>query len=540
MTRRALSGVTARAAGYRVVATPATARGLSIPAPVGGWDALSPIAAMPPTNAITIDNVFPQAGYLEIRKGHRVHNSLAPVADPVQTVMAYNAPASTDDKLFAAAGTGIYDVTAVATATISPSLSGIVNSRYQYVNISTSGGNFLWACNGADDPIYYNGSAWATCAITGVTATRIANVEVFKGRIWVALNDSLNAAYLPLDSIQGTATTFDLTGVFKSGGFLMAIGSWSVATGSGPNDYLAFVTSRGEVAVYSGSDPTASDATGFALVNTYKMGAPIGRRCLTKVGADLAMICIDGVVPLSKALLTDRAAALNISISKAIQPFMNQSARDSGENFGWQLIGYPRGTRAILNVPISENVEQHQYVMNTITGGWCRFKGENANCWEIFQDRLFYGGNDGRIYEADCQGFDEGGTIDFDVKSAFNYCDAPGHLKQFTMARALLTTDGQITPGMAVNVDFSDNAEPDLLTQQSNSNDYWDVALWDGGVWPQTSHVTTNWVSVGGMGYAVSIRMTGSVSSEGITDPAQALLLQINGWDMLVLDGAFL
>jgi len=525
---------------FQVTAVPQTARGLSIPAPVAGWDAISPIAAMPPTNAITLDNVFPQPGYLEIRKGHKVHNDLDPVDDAVESLMAYHAPNTDNDKLFAAAGTAIYDVTVIASATISASVTDVSNARYQHLNVATSGGNFLWACNGTDSPITYDGSAWATTTISGITPGNIANCAVFKGRIWGALNDSLDAFYLPLDAIQGTAATFDLTGVFKNGGFLQALGSWSVDSGNGPNDYMAFITSRGEVAVYAGSDPTASDSTGFSIVNTYQIGAPIGRRCLTKVGADLAVICIDGVVPLSKALLTDRAATLNIAITKAIQPVMNQSARDYGANFGWQLTPYPRGTRAILNVPVTENVEQHQYIMNTITGAWCRFKGENANCWEVFQDRLFYGGNDGRIYEADCQGFDEGSKIDFLVKTSFNYCGAQGQLKQFIMARALLTTDGQVSPGMAINVDFSDDAVADLLTQQINTADLWDVALWDSGTWPQTSHITTDWVSIGGMGYAVSISMSGSVSSEGITDPAQSLLLQINGWDMLVLDGAFL
>ncbi len=540
MVRKAVQGGSVRGPMYQVIAAPNIAGGLSIPAPVGGWDALSPIAAMPATNAITLDNMFPQPGYIEIRKGHRVQNDLAPETGAVESLMAYHGGDPTTDKLWAAAGTSLYDVTVTASATITAALTGLSNARFQHLNVSTSGGEFLWACNGVDEPIYYDGSAWTTTTITGVSAGEIISAAVFKGRIWLVMNNQINAAYLPLDSIQGTAATFDLTGVFRLGGFLQAIGSWSVDGGSGPADYLAFVSSRGEVAIYQGIDPTATDDTGFSLVNVFAMGAPIGRRCLTKVGSDLAVVCIDGVVPLSKALITDRAAVLSISITKAIQPVMNQSGRAYGSNFGWQLIAYPRGTRAILNVPLTENVEQQQYIMNTITGAWCRFKGENANVWEVFQDRLFFGGNDAKVYEADCQGFDEGGTIDFDIKTAFNYCGSQGQLKQFMMARALLTTDGQISPGMTVNVDFADSATVDVITSEINPQDLWDVALWDGGTWPETQHITTDWVSVAGIGYCASIRMSGSVSSELVTDAGQNLILQINGWDMLVQQGAFL
>src|SRR6185503_31253 len=200
---------------------------------------------------------------------------------------------------------------------------------------------------------------------------------------------------------QGAATVLDLTGVFNKGGSLQAAAAWSRDGGQGPDDYISFITTHGEVAIYSG-DPGAN----FELAGVYEMGAPIGRRCVTKVGPDVGVVCVDGVVPLSRAINTDRAAILNASITAKIQPVMNQSARDWKANFGWQLTSYARGTRAILNVPVTANSEQRQYVMNTVTGAWCRFLGENANAWEVWQDRLFYGGNAGQVVEADCQGFD--------------------------------------------------------------------------------------------------------------------------------------
>lgn len=512
----------------------ASARGISIPAPVGGLDALSPLAAMPASNAIALDNCFPQPGYVEIRKGHGKHN-LVTGAPAIESLMPYNALAVANDKLFAAGSTKIWDVTTLTTATISAAaVTSLSNARFQHTNMSTSGGQFLWICNGADAPRYYDGSTWATASVTGITPTDIINCAVFKNRLWLARKDTLNAAYLNTDSIAGTATPFDLTGVFTKGGYLQAIGSWSRDGGDGPNDSLAFLSSRGEVAVYTGVNP----ATDFILKSVYTIGPPIGRRCLLKVGADLAVISVDGVLPLSQAVQTDRAAALNAAITKNIHPLMNAAARSYKDNFGWQLVGYPRGTRAILNIPLTENVSQEQYVMNTITGAWGHFTGENANCWAVFQDRLFYGGNAGRIVEADSRGFDDDGAIDFNVETAFSYAGAKGKLKQFTMCRALLTTDGQAAPGLAINIDFARTAEVDAVGFATVLAAQWGVDKWDEGVWPEITRIVTDWLSVSGEGYTVSIRMAGSIVAPSGAGSGTSLTLQLNGWDLLCIDGA--
>jgi hypothetical protein len=531
LARTAVGGVSTRNR-FRVSGVGESARGVSIPAPVGGLDAISPLAAMPETNAITLDNLFPQPGYVEIRGGHRTRNTTGTGA--IESLMPYHGLTSAGDRLFAATSTVISDVT--VSATVSSAVTGLTNARWQHTNFSTSGGNHLWVCNGADAPRMYNGTVWATASVVGITATDIVNVTGFKNRLWLVRNGQINPAYLNTDSVQGTATPFDLTGVFEKGGYLQAIGSWSLDAGAGPDDMIAFITNRGEAAIYSGTDP----ATNFVLKGVYEMGAPIGRRCLTKVGADLAVISIDGVLPLSRALITDRAAAITQALTKNIQPLINTAARSYGSNFGWQLIGYPKGTRAILNVPKTEGVEQIQYVMNTVTGAWCRFLDEDANCWAVFQDRLFYGGNDGKVREADCQGFDDNGSIQIDVETAYNYIGNRGRLKNFTMARALLTTDGQVLPGMGVSVDFARQQAVGASSFETEGTALWDVANWDEGTWPEVERIVTDWISVAGIGYCASIRMSSTVSPPTGVEASQDLTLAINGWDLLVLDGAFL
>lgn len=529
---------------------PVVAQGASIPPPIEGWDASTPLAAMKPTRAVKLINWFPQLSWVELRKGYIIYSTTAGNS-PIETIAAYQGASS--EKLFAASGSVIYDVTGGGTATSSK--TGLANARFQHCNFAGTGGNFLYMVNGANTPTYYDGTNWNDATITGsgISSSDFIAVTPHKGRLWFAINETSDAAYLPPDDVQGTAVKFPLGGNWSMGGFLMAVVSWSLDGGNGPDDYLAFISSRGQVSIYSGDDP----ASNFSLVGTYYIGAPIGRRCTTKVGADVAIICIDGVVPLSKALIFERAAVTKVSLTERIQRVMNQSARDYKNNFGWQLISYPRGVRAVLNVPVAENFTQEQYVMNTLSGAWCRFTGMNAACWELFNDDLYFGGNDGVVYLADQGSLDLGQPFVADMETAFNYFGSRGLQKRYTMVRPLLTTDQQIQPGLALNVDFQENAPIVTPASSTQLGALWDVGLWDQSYWSGGVISSVNWNSVAGIGYCASLRMVvdlgGSPPIGGAkwgfarwgfntwaVPPAADATLQVNGFDILYEKGAFI
>jgi hypothetical protein len=524
------------------------ASGASVPAPVEGWDAVSPLAAMSPKRAVKLDNWFPQPGWCEVRKGFIQHSTTG-TTNPVETLATYNGLSSRS--MFAAATDTIYDATISGTAT--PVVTGLTNARWQYVNFATTGGNFLYMVNGADLPHYFNGTAWLTPTITGVSASDIIGINAFKNRLWFVINDSSDVYYLPVDSIQGAASKFPLGGLFTKGGFLMAMGTWSIDAGDGPDDYAVFLSSRGQCAIYRGTDPSSS--TTWALVGVFDMGAPLGRRCMTRIGADIALICVDGVVPLSRAMIFERAAVVKVTLTERIQRVMNQSAKLYGDHFGWQLISYPRGTRGILNVPIVENNDQVQYVMNTLSGAWCQFIGMQANCWELLNEDPYFGGNDGVIYHADTSGSDSGSTLSADMMTAFNYYGSHGNQKRWTMCRPQLTTDGAVNPGLGFNVDFRDDAPLSVPSSQIVSSSLWDVALWDVSSWAGDVRTVANWTSVTGIGYCASIRLavdltaaqTGIAGVWGIgrwgeetwgNAVADEVVLQVNAFDLTYEVGA--
>jgi hypothetical protein len=506
--------------------TPPPTKGAAIPAPTWGWDASSQIANMEPDHAIVMDNWFPQTESVEVRRGYGVQANTGSGL-PVESLMAYQGQAS--DAMFAATDGYLYEV---SSGTAGAPYGPFLNTRFQSVNFSTTGGDFLWICNGAEDPRYFDGSSWTTAVITGaITGTDVVNVLAHKGRLWLCATDSLSAYYLNIDSISGPATAFDLQGVFTMGGYLTAIGSWTLDGGNGPDDYIAFITSRGEVVVYSGIDPDAGGD--FTQVARTTIGAPIGNRCLLQVGSDLAIISIDGVLPLSKAITFDRAALANVALTTRIQRAMNLAARAYGDNFGWQLIGYPRGTRALLNVPIIEGEQQEQYVMNTITGAWCRFTGQNASVWELLNDRLYFGGNNGVVYEADIGGADIDASVTADLRTAFNFFEDRASKKKFTGARPNVTTDGTSSPGIAINVDYREDALLTVPQSAASPDALWDIAEWDLALWPPGTRIQQNWQTVVGVGTCASARMSVTLQGADLSMMWDDLVWEEMTWDAL-------
>jgi hypothetical protein len=476
--------------------------GASIPAPVWGWDAVTSIADMPPDHALVLDNWFPRPNDVEVRRGH---TSFAGVmgGEVVETLMVYNGLTSAASKLFAVSNATIWDVSSGGAATTT-GVTSLTNNRWQYVNMVTSGGKFLWCCNGADQPRHYNGSAWAIPSITGITDTDIINVNVHKNRLWFVLKDSTSVAYLGTGAVAGAATTFQLGGFINKGGYIVAMGTWTRDGGSGADDLAVFISSRGQALVYQGIDPAA--AVSWSLVGVFDIGAPIGRRCFTKVGGDIALVNIDGVLPISKALAESRSGAAEaVAFTSRINDAIVEAVRSRADNFGWEFTIYPKATMALLNVPIQEGQTQHQYVMNTLTGGWCRFKGWNANCFAVFRDHLYFGGNDGVVYKADNGANDRDGLVDAIGQCAYSYYKSPGVTKRWTMIQPLVTTDSDVVPSVGLSTDFKDNAMLTALPPAAVEAARFDEAIWDVDVFPADFRTVASWLSTSGIGQCASV-----------------------------------
>jgi hypothetical protein len=504
--------------------------GKKAPAPVEGWDAITPVSAMDPKRAIVLDNWFPDTGFVTVRKGYAAHASgVGTTSTPVQSMFAYNALTAVNNKLFAVAGGEIYDCTAAATAT-STGITGLSSSRWRGVNYTTSAGvEYLWICSGLDAPRHYNGSAWATPAITGVTPADIINVAVYKRYIWGVLTGSMDACYLPLDSVAGAATKYPLGSVMGLGGYLVAIGNWTRDGGSGPDDFIVFISSRGQAAVYHGTNP-ASD---FTLVGVYNIPPPIGYNCLTKVAGDLAVVTLDGVMPLSLALQQDRGADVAIALTQRINDAMNSAAQSYSANFGWEFTPFSKVHAALLNIPVAENVTAHQYVVNTLTGAWCRFTGWNFNCFTVFNDRLYAGTNLGTVVQAWTGSVDGSADINAIGQTAYNYYDNAGINKRFTAIQPLITTDQDVTPAIGLSTDFRDNAVVSTPSAIATSSALYDSAIYDTDIYAVEGRTSADWTTVAGIGQCASLHF------RAVTSVSSYITIKLNGFHVVYETGEF-
>ena len=481
-------------------------------APTGGWDASSPLADMPKDRAVELINWFPQPGYIEVRRGSNYHAwNLVSDATPVETLMPYVGMAGTS-KLFAAAGTIIYDVTTEGIGT--ESATGFANARWQWATMVNSGGTYLYCVNGSNPARHFNGSVWAEPSITGVSPSDLIHINLHKKRLWFVELDTTKAWYLPTDAIAGAATSFEFGSNFREGGYLVATATWTRDGGSGSDDYLVGISSRGEVAVYTGTDPATANT--WALVGVFQCPAPIGRRCFQKYGGDLILITLEGIYPLSQLLSVDQSQARGIALSQNIQTAFNDAARSGKDLFGWEAIVYPKGTRLIVNVPNVEFSDSNQYVMNTLTGAWARFDNNHANCWAVFNEKLYYGGNDGAVYEADTGSADVSTAITAIAQTSYQAFQAPGTIKHFTALQALITSSQGTQPSLGISTDFVETSEMSTASTVASSGiALWDVAEWDEDNWSGAVQQTNNWITIPALGRFASVKIQAQTGVQG-------------------------
>lgn len=480
--------------------------GFNVPAPVSGWNARDSLADMGSKDAIKLLNWFPRTTYCEIRGGAASHLTGIPTA-AAKTLMTYNAPLSTNSKMFVSNSAGVYDATNAGVA--GASVATCTLGKWQWTNYAAvSGTTYLIMVNGQDKPLYFDGTTWipvdgvSVPALTGITTTKLVSVTEFKNRLFFLEKDKMNFWYLPVQQVGGALVEFVLGSLATRGGFMMAMANWTIDAGEGIDDHAIFITSEGEAIVFKGSDP--GSATAWSHVGTFFIGRPLGRKCFTKFGGDLVVLTEGGAFPLSQALLSasiDRSKALTDKISKA---FLEAVQLYGGSTYGWQALDYTPQGALIVNIPQAEDGVHKQYIMNTVSKAWCEFDSWNAESFAVFGGQLYYCGGS-TVTKAWTGRSDIGGVnIVAEAKSAFSYFKG-GFQKKVTLFRPVLMVNGSISFSTGINMDFEDNAPPDVITYTVPTQALWDVAKWDIDVWQADLQVVRDWRTAAvRLGYCIS------------------------------------
>lgn len=487
---------------------------VSLPAPVGGWNARDSWDAMAPEDAILLENWIPGVGYCKSRKGFT--SFCTGLGGNVETLAEYAAGGV--NKFLAAANSKIFEI---STGTASELGTGYSNNRWQ--SIATHDKLILF--NGSDGPLVYDGSTLGSFTDTdAVGASGFTGGGMFKQRAFYFKNNAQSFFYANAGAFQGNLTEFDLSLWINGGGNLVNFFTWTRDSGDGMDDLAVFVFSSGEALVYQGSDP--SDANDWSLVGRFSIGEPLSFRSHARLGGDEVVLTKDGWLNIESALSNGRVMDLN-GIGGKIVGAAKEAATTFGGNYGWECLFYPKGNMLIVNVPRATNSTYVQHVMNTNTGQWCLFSGMNARTFGLYRENLYFGGN-GVVYRADDGSSDDGEAIDRKAIPAFFHFENRARQKQLTAVQPV--TDYS-RPGQIAVTGGADYRLPPIpaaiAPTGTGATTPWG-SDW-GSEWGGESFVTKQWASASAFGYAITYYLRLQAKENDIKWYATDLMYNLGG-----------
>ncbi len=505
-----------------------------IPAPVKGWVANGSPMEADPLTALLMDNWFPEAQSITARAGSESFASQVAV-DGVETLMAYTSGSTI--KLFACGDGKIIDITAGGSFTgAAGDVSGLGEDRWYSTMFATAAGQFLVCANGGDDVRNFDGSSWTTPSITGVTSSTLVFPHAHQNRLWFIQAGTTDLWYLDTNSIAGTANKFPIGARLTKGGYPMALGSWSFDTGAGMDDMLVIYTSEGQLLAYNGTDPSVSEL--WTLMGVADIGKPIGRRCIHKVGGDLALLSEDGILSANMARQLDRGVIATKSITANIRDAYTAAVRRARDVYGWQMVTHPIRNMFIVNVPGSSSVPTVQFVLNTATGAWTRFTGLDARCWANYDNGIYFGRTNGRVLKADTGGTDSTRSIYYAVLPAYNHLNHRGRQKHVKDCQPIYESDIiDNWPSVSIAVDYETPTAGGVTVTPSSGYWTYDVSVYGGGDVYFDGIITAEWRGSGNIGAVVSPYTTTSIRNEGATN---LFRYSLTGWTVIYEVGGVL
>ena len=473
----------------------------NIEVPIRGLNTIDSYDNMKQEYAIVLDNLFPQRGKLESRKGYVIYNENLGDSN-VNTLITHKS--GNVEKLFGISNGKIYDASTASSN--SEVRTGLNSSYWEYTSFGNS--TILSSDSPSDEPLRIDRTGaiiphgWTG---TGFNAGRLRNPFGFKARLYWIEDGTSDVWYGPIQGVEGELRKIPLGLVHPAGGNVLNISSITPDAGiGGMDDLLCFYMSDGSVLVYRGSDPSVFGDWG--KVGTYKTGKLVSNSHPIHYGTDSVGITTDGIVPLMEMMSSRRTSkSYRGNVSNKIASRITELSNIYGNLKGWQVLFYPEANFLIANVPVNQDF--HQYVMNTQTKAWCRFTGIPAQNWVVYQDKLYFGGPNGTIYEANSGNSDNRQFININLQTAFHYYGTSQD-KIMERVKFFFESSGAASVGLGVSTDFaSQNLDPlEAISAVESPRLRWEDLTWENWTWGDPTVTVANWKEISGQGSAISIR----------------------------------
>lgn len=487
-----------------------------LPCCLKGWDTKTSLAEQEEGYATLLDNYIPNNRFLELRKGFRPYLTLDDALS-LKTII----PFSENERILVAGDNKIYE--AISGETLKEDLTSDfwVSSYFKHR---------VYLANGNDVSKVYSYDAEESGGDVGtITDIDFTLPEGDTGNLVFASVGSSNQQliffragelkfyYAAAGNVSGALSVFDLSQIVKRGGELIAVASWGKDSSQGYHNYTAFITSEGEIVVYSG---TSFDSEDLTIVGNFFTSRPLGRRCVLNWGADIIISTERGYIPMSQITANgELIKESDLFSDKIAGAVLERSALYSGAN-GWCSVVSSQEHFALFNVP--NNTEFEQHIMNLETGAWCRFKGINAPDWCIYNGLLLFC-MDNKVYQY--TGYTDilidDGTLDNiqyisgEIKNVYTKLGTINP-KVLQLFNSRIECDQKLNIRYSVGIDYQDR-KYDFLPTTEIGGFYWADAdtpvddattrLWDEGDWSSGLENISKWYSISGWGVAISLQL---------------------------------
>lgn len=503
--RRQRNAARGQQASYRV----------TTPAPIEGWNTRDGANELKPTECFELINLLPTVGGLLLRPGYSSYSEGD--TNPIKSLLVWSS--GTEEMLIKATDSALTEISTGATAT------GFLAGHWQGQMMNDR----LGMVNGTDSPQVFDGVSFSAMSITGPSSpNRLVGIKVFKSRSYF-WDDTLAFWYSQPNALGGTLTKFPLTTVAQKGGRVLSINAWTQDGGAGPDDYLVVTTTKGEVIVYAGSNP--SDANDWALVGRYYISEPIAQRGFLELDGKIHVLTKNDLETLPDRFT--RQSQPSSKLSGAIREAYQAKPNDPK----WGVYFDAKRQLVVINVP-TRNGGSQQYVL--AARGATRFRDIQAYHWVMFRGEMHWCGlgksanyllvNNIDLllwslnpldlltwtdapYTTNYHVWRMGGSKDnddfitFEARTGYSPLRSNNE-KRVSMYRPLMTASGYVTMATSLAFDYSGRyVGEQAFLQSATSGTEWG-SDW-GSEWTAVDQTRGDWSVGQGTGQTVSLRCRG-------------------------------
>lgn len=349
-----------------------------IPPPVDGINLIAPPNGLKPTEARELRNYLVYDwGIRERPAASSLHNTAGYLFsfytnDSTQKILIVQGGASGSvHRMDTALDTTPTDITGAVTINGTAASAGNVFSCHF--------NKHLFFFDEVDVPWLYSIAGGGNCAATSITGptgggTTVATGWSYKNRLYMLEGSTGNPTQVhysgTVGAIAGAFTAVDFAQVLDRPAPLLCGSSWGYNQGLQSEELFVLIGASGEVLIYSGDWPAAAN---WQLIARASIPKPNGRDCIRKLGQELLISTVRGVIPLSKVIAGQKDADY-FSITRNIGPFgvfaNHQFVVDSETPFLFGSNVPVAGSSGVYPYPPVPNPNTDLYVQNYERGAW--------------------------------------------------------------------------------------------------------------------------------------------------------------------------